>query len=121
MKIADVFQNEKDLRDYDAGDIIFEQGSEGNVMYAVIEGEIELLCQDALFDTLSTGDIFGEMALIDHTTRSATARAKTAAKVAIVNQRRFLWLVQETPMFALQVMSVMATRIRKLDKALSSV
>jgi CRP/FNR family cyclic AMP-dependent transcriptional regulator len=60
------------------------------------------------------------MALIDHTTRSATAKARTASKVAIVDQRRFLWLVQETPVFSRQVMGVMADRIRKLDKVLSS-
>ena len=70
--------------------------------------------------TPSKGDIFGEMALIDHTTRSATAKARTASKVAIVDQRRFLWLVQETPVFSRQVMGVMADRIRKLDKVLSS-
>ncbi len=116
---ADDFQHEKDLCDYDTGDTIFEEGSEGDVMYAVLEGEIELLYHDSLFDTLSKGDIFGEMALTDHKTRSATAKAKTAAKVAIINERRFLWLVQETPMFALKVMSVMADRIRKLDEVVT--
>jgi CRP/FNR family cyclic AMP-dependent transcriptional regulator len=60
MKIAHIIKNEKDLRDYEAGDIIFEEGSDGDVMYAVIEGEIELLNHDVVLDTLSKGDIFGE-------------------------------------------------------------
>jgi CRP/FNR family cyclic AMP-dependent transcriptional regulator len=119
MLNAGAFQNEKEQRDFDAGEIIFEEGSEGDVMYAVLEGKIELSSHDILFDTLSKGDIFGEMALIDNTTRSATAKAKTAVKVAVINRSRFLWLVQETPMFAIQIMSVMDGRIRKLDRAIS--
>jgi CRP-like cAMP-binding protein len=55
------------------------------------------------------------MALIDHQTRSATAKAKTDARVVPVDQRRFLYLIQNTPFFAVEVMSVMARRIRNMD------
>jgi CRP-like cAMP-binding protein len=53
------------------------------------------------------------MSLIDDSPRSADAVAKTACVLAPVDERRFLFLVHETPMFALHVMSVMAERLRK--------
>ena len=53
------------------------------------------------------------MALIDHSPRSATARAQTDCKVALIDERRFMFLVQETPFFALRVMGVMANRLRR--------
>ncbi|KAA3647214.1 MAG: cyclic nucleotide-binding protein [Chloroflexi bacterium] len=113
MAKFDIFNHEDDVREYAAGETIFEQGSIGDLMYAVLEGEIELYFEDAQFDTLVAGEIFGEMALLDQTPRSASARAKTDVKVAAINKDRFLWLVQQTPMFALQVMGVMADRVRR--------
>jgi CRP-like cAMP-binding protein len=40
--------------------------------------------------------------------------------VAVINRTRFLWLVQQTPMFALQIMGIMGDRIRKLNEVISS-
>jgi CRP/FNR family transcriptional regulator, cyclic AMP receptor protein len=53
------------------------------------------------------------MALIDSVARSATAVASKDSVLAVINKHRFLFLVQETPMFALQVMSAMADRFRE--------
>ncbi|MEZ4622222.1 MAG: hypothetical protein R2867_42875 [Caldilineaceae bacterium] len=50
--------------------------------------------------------------MVDHSPRSATAVAKTACLLAPIGEKRFLFLVQETPYFALHVMSVMAERLR---------
>ena len=113
MTKFDIFNHEEDVKAFAPGEVIFEQGSIGELMYAVLEGEIELFFEDKHFDTMTIGEIFGEMALVDQTPRSASARAKTDVKVAAINKDRFLWLVQQTPMFALQVMGVMADRVRK--------
>jgi CRP-like cAMP-binding protein len=61
---------------------------------------------------LGPDDIFGEMALVGSSPRSATAVAVTDCTLAVINKHRFLFLVQETPMFALQVMPAMASRTR---------
>lgn len=63
--------------------------------------------------TLSSGGIFGEMALIDGSPRAATARAKTACEVAPITEKSFLFLVHETPFFAIAVMRTLAERLRR--------
>jgi CRP-like cAMP-binding protein len=55
------------------------------------------------------------MALIDKQPRSATAVAKTDCKLVSVNEERFQRLVKQTPHFAIQVMRVMAQRLRQMD------
>ena len=52
------------------------------------------------------------MALVDSSPRMATAVATADTVLALIDRRRFLFLVHETPMFALQVMSEMANRFR---------
>jgi CRP/FNR family transcriptional regulator, cyclic AMP receptor protein len=56
--------------------------------------------------------LFGEMALIDAAPRSATAVAKTDAKIVPVGEKQFLFLVSRTPHFALNVMRTLARRLR---------
>jgi CRP/FNR family transcriptional regulator, cyclic AMP receptor protein len=102
---------------YEPGQVIFEEGQAGDLMYAVVEGEVDIIHNDKVLFSISAGGIFGEMALIDNSPRSATAQAKTQCKLVPVNEKRFLYLVQETPFFALQVMRSMANRLRILGDA----
>lgn len=67
MPKFDIFDHEDDVRDYAASETIFEQGSIGDLMYAVLEGKIILYFEDTQIDTLVAGEIFGEMALLDQT------------------------------------------------------
>ena len=61
---------------------------------------------------LGPDETFGEMALVDSSPRMATATAVEPTSIAVINRRQFLFLVHETPTFALQVMSSMAERLR---------
>jgi len=108
-----ILQNSKDGVSYAAGDVIFLQGDAADTMYVIQDGEVEVVVDGAVVDVLDQGQGFGEMALIDRTPRSGTARARTACRVVPVDERRFLFMVQETPNFALQVMSMMAERLRR--------
>jgi CRP-like cAMP-binding protein len=65
---------------------------------------------------LSTNHIFGEMALIDDAPRSATAVAKTDVELVPISEKQFLFLVSQTPFFALKVMRVLARRLRATNK-----
>jgi CRP-like cAMP-binding protein len=85
-------------------------------MYAILEGEVEILVDGEVIDLNTPGGIIGEMALVDASPRSGTARAKTVCKVVPIDAKRFEFLVQQTPFFALQVMGVMADRLRRLMK-----
>jgi CRP/FNR family transcriptional regulator, cyclic AMP receptor protein len=68
-----------------------------------------------VLDVAGPGDIVGEMALIDAKSRSATAQAKSDCRLAPVDERRFLFLVHEHPLFALHVMRVLADRLRRMN------
>ncbi|TYQ23258.1 cyclic nucleotide-binding domain-containing protein [Pseudanabaena sp. UWO311] len=115
MTTIDLFANAKDFEIIPEGQVIFAQGGIADHMYVVIEGEVEIFIDGKLLDTTSAGGIVGEMALIYSTPRSATAIAKTECKLVPVDQKRFNFLVQQTPNFAINVMKIMVERIRKLD------
>lgn len=106
-----LFRN-AETRDFAPGEKIFSAGEEGKVMYVVTEGEVDIRVGRVLAETVISGGIFGEMALIDHNVRSADAIARTQCRLVEVDQRRFQFLVSETPYFSLQVMSIMADRLR---------
>jgi CRP/FNR family transcriptional regulator, cyclic AMP receptor protein len=112
MKVRGVFNNANSIMEVPAGAVIFEEGSEGAEMFGIVEGEVEVRLPNGLVRKLGADDTFGEMALIDDATRSATAVAVVDTKLAVIDKRTFLFLVTETPMFALQVMSSIADRLR---------
>ena len=96
------------VRSFKAGETIFRQGDPAEELYIVKSGKVEIRLGNRLLDTLPELSIFGEMALIDHRPRSATAVAATDATVVPVSEKQFLFLVGRTPHFALNVMRVLA-------------
>lgn len=118
MVTIDIFRNEKDTLAIEAGQAIFQEGDAGDTMYVVIEGEVELLVKGKLVETLGPGGVLGEMALLDNVPRSAGAITKTACRLVEINEKRFRFLVQQTPNFALQMMRVIADRLRRMDDRL---
>ena len=111
----DLFRNETEGVSYAAGQTIFAAGDPGEVMYVVLQGEVDLRINGALLQTLGPGEPFGEMALIDHAPRVATVVARTPCKLVAITEKRFLFMVQKTPYFSLQIMRVMAERLRNMD------
>jgi CRP-like cAMP-binding protein len=75
------------------GQTIFTEGANGDWMYIVESGEVEIskkvAGQQIVIETLMPGDIFGEMAYIDRTPRSATATAKGTTEVGIIDRQFF--------------------------------
>lgn len=114
MSTIGFFRNDDNAVVIDEGQVIFQQGEVGEVMYVILEGSINIVSHDKIVDTLGEGEIFGEMALVDQNPRSAAAIAATQSKVVPVSKQRFMTAIQHNPFFALQVMSVMASRLRKL-------
>lgn len=108
-----LFRNESDAITFDPGAMICREGDAGNSMYAIVEGEVEVLLGDQTIEVLGPGDFFGEMSLIDQSPRSASARAKTTCRIAAIDERRFGYMVQQTPYFALEILRTLTTRLRK--------
>ena len=118
MKVPGLFYNAKTFKDVPAGTVIFEEGASGTEMFGVVEGAVEVRLPNGAVRRLGPDDTFGEMALIDSSPRSGTAVAVTDTKLAVIDRSKFLFLVQETPMFALQVMSSIAGRLRAAETSL---
>jgi CRP-like cAMP-binding protein len=108
-----LFSKTTNFVSFTAGQYVFKAGDPGDLMYVVIEGEVEIVVNDKAVDTTGPGGTVGEMAIIEAAPRMAGVRAKTDCKLAPIDQKRFLYLVQEAPDFAIKVMRIMSERLRK--------
>jgi CRP/FNR family cyclic AMP-dependent transcriptional regulator len=110
--ILSLFDHEKNVVTFAAGDTIFKEGDPGDKMYVIQEGVVDILLHGRLLESAQRGTLFGEMALIDNEPRSGDAIAKTDVRLIPLDQKRFMFMVQETPFFAIRVMHIMAQRLR---------
>ena len=113
MTTINILKGEKDVISFDAGERVFAEGATGDVMYAVIEGQVDIVWRGEVLETVHEGGILGELASIDDDPRSAAAITRTGCRLAAIDAKRFTVLVQQAPHFALDVMKVMAERLRR--------
>ena len=104
-------------RFYAKGDTIFKEGEQADEFFVVVRGKVEIRSGNRSFETVDRNGIFGEMALIDDSPRSATVVALTDVTVAPIQEQQFLFMVEHTPFFALKVMRVIANRLRRQNRA----
>lgn len=103
-------------RSFKAGEVIFHEGDAADELYVIQSGRVDIRQGDRLLSTLDAHDIFGEMALIDSAPRMATAVAASDVTLIPISEKQFLFLVGQTPFFALNVMRVLAGRLRTMDR-----
>jgi CRP-like cAMP-binding protein len=108
-----LFRNATSFETYAAGQTVFANGEPGRFMYVVKEGEVDVLIEGNLVETVGPGGLLGEVALIDSGPRSGTAIARSECQLVPIDAKRFTFLIQQTPQFALQVMRIMAERLRR--------
>jgi CRP/FNR family transcriptional regulator, cyclic AMP receptor protein len=98
---------------FEAGSLIFSEGDTGaDRMYIVRSGTVDISIGNRLVETVQANGMFGEMALVDGEPRSAAARAREVCELAPIDRKLFVLMVDEAPNFALNVMRVMANRLR---------
>lgn len=117
MKI-EMFRKDEHAELYRAGTPVFRVGEQGDRMFAVLDGEVDIVIHGKLVETVGAGGVFGEMALIEDRPRIATAEVRQDARLVPIDKRRFQFLVQQNPFFALQLMGIMAERLRRMDEKL---
>jgi CRP/FNR family cyclic AMP-dependent transcriptional regulator len=101
-----------------AGGIIFREGDQADELFVIKSGYVRIQIGNREMADLTTESIFGEMALIDSEPRSATAWAITDVELVPISEKQFLFLVSQTPDFALKVMRTLAQRLRVTNKSL---
>jgi CRP-like cAMP-binding protein len=82
-------------------------------MYVVRSGAVDVISFGQVLDRIGAGGVFGEMALIDDAPRAAAALASEPTEVVVIDKPTFLALIAEEPEFALQIMKLMAERVRR--------
>jgi len=114
MQTFEFLRREPEIRDYKKGRTIFKQGDPGSdCMFGVVEGAIDIQVGTETVERVLPTAVFGEMALIDQRPRSATAVAAVDSRLAVIDKKRFLRLVEQTPHFALHMMQVISERLRR--------
>ncbi|MCB1230631.1 MAG: cyclic nucleotide-binding domain-containing protein [Verrucomicrobiae bacterium] len=116
MNFANLFHNEPNPRCYLAGETVIQAGEPHKEMLVLLDGEAEVLVGDRVVETEKPGSLFGEMALLGTREARATVRARTDISVAVVDERRFLFLVQQHPTFAIELMRLMADRLENMNR-----
>jgi CRP/FNR family cyclic AMP-dependent transcriptional regulator len=104
-------------RSFKAGEIVFREGDRAEELYIVQSGCVRVERSNRVLETLGPNSIFGEMALIDAAPRNGTAIAAADVTLVPIPEKQFLFLVGETPFFALNVMRVLARRLRMSNDA----
>jgi flavin-dependent dehydrogenase len=110
---------------YQDGEVIVQEGDEGNCMYVIQSGEVEVVTrrkgEQVRLASLREGDFFGEMALMTREVRSATVRACGPVRVLTVDRKRFLSRISQDPSLAMRVVERMSRRIREMNDELRRV
>ena len=100
-----------------AGGVIFREEEQADELFVIKSGYVRIQIGNRMVAELTADDIFGEMALIDSEPRSATAVAITDVELVPITEKQFLFLVGQTPDFALRVMRTLAQRLRLTNKS----
>jgi CRP/FNR family transcriptional regulator, cyclic AMP receptor protein len=104
--------------DVPAGETVFHMGEPGATMYVILTGRIDMVNGDRLIESLGAQEAFGMMSLIDTLPRSATARVSEDAQLAVIDRKKYQFMLHELPSFAVFLIQTLANRVRSTARAL---
>jgi CRP-like cAMP-binding protein len=99
-----------------AGTVIVDQGQTGREAFVVLEGSVTVKRGGRKIGTLGPGDVVGELSLLDHGPRTATAICETDCELLVIDQRHFRSVLEDVPSMSIKLLSALAGRIRELDR-----
>ncbi len=114
MNKITIFEYTRPNSAFEAGETIFRQGDIPNLVYIIKSGIVDIVLNGEVIESLVEGDIFGEMALVDDSPRSASAVSRTDSTLVSLDQDAFENYVHATPHFAVQVLKITTSRLRKM-------
>ena len=104
----------------DAKEVLFRRGDLGNDFYFLLSGGVKVSTlsregQEVIFDVLVAGDFFGEISLIDAKPRTGTVTALVPSILFVLSKDSFLELLEQNASIGLQLLKVLAGRLRLMD------
>lgn len=114
LDLTRLFGRDRNAFEVAAGETIFHEGDQSSLMYVILDGQVDIIIGEKIVETVDPGGIFGEMAMIGPAPRSGSAVARFDARLVPVDHRNFQLVIQQTPYFAIQVMGVLADRLRRM-------
>jgi CRP/FNR family cyclic AMP-dependent transcriptional regulator len=99
------------------GTMIFARGDSGTSLFAVCSGTVKISApsadgKGAVFNLVTEGAIFGEIAVLDGLPRTADATALTDCEMMVIERRDFVALIHERAEFAIKLIEVLCRRLR---------
>ncbi len=119
MNLMELFQGWEDVVQFKSNTELFSEHSPANFMYVILDGDVELTLKGEPLGAEGSGGIVGEMAMINNSSRSATAKTLSKVTAARVDREQFKEIIVENPEFALHLMQVMANRLRVADQVIA--
>ena len=99
------------------GSLIIDQGQTGREAFIILSGDVTIKRSGRKIAVLGAGDVVGELSLLDHGPRTASAICATDCSLLVIDQRRFISVLDDVPSIAHKLMGVLASRIRQMDRS----
>jgi CRP/FNR family cyclic AMP-dependent transcriptional regulator len=114
------------IRKIKKGTVLFRKGDIGSTLYAVCAGSVRISVpseqgQDAIFNVIPSGELFGEIALLDGGPRTADAVAVEDSELMIIDRRDFIPMVRENPDVAMKLIELVCARLRRTSEQVEDI
>jgi CRP-like cAMP-binding protein len=103
------------------GVTIFSKGDAGNCLYAVISGTVKMSTssaegRNAILNLIGTGEVFGEIALLDGRERTTDAIANSDCELYVIDRREFIPFLHRQPALAMKFIQLLCARLRRTSE-----
>ncbi len=110
-----------EVRTYAARAMVVSQGEPARALFAIVRGRLKVTSagpdgRDTVLGIMAEGEVFGEVALLDGGTRSASCAAIEACELLVIDREQFLELLEHSPGIAVKLLQVLAGRLRRLSQ-----
>jgi len=115
-KELDFVAKSADEIDMKEGSLVVDQGDTGREAFVILSGDVTIKRNGRKIASLGAGDVVGELSLLDHGPRTASAVCATDCTLLVIDQKRFINVLDDVPSIAHKLMGALASRIREMDR-----
>ena len=112
-------------REFSKDGTILQRDEPGDALFVIVKGKVKVVLygetgREIILSILQDGDFFGEMALVDGSTRSASVVAQTSSQLLVLKRQDFINQVMQKPEIGLKVLTEMSSRLREADEKIGT-